>query len=75
LHHVVHWADGGATCLSNLVLLCQYHHHRVVHDDEHPDRWRVQIDVPSGRPVFTPPEWTGRRGIPLPPLWRPPPDD
>jgi hypothetical protein len=25
-HHVVHWADGGPTCLLNLALLCQYHH-------------------------------------------------
>jgi hypothetical protein len=29
-HHVKHWADGGDTALSNLVLLCG-HHHRVVH--------------------------------------------
>jgi hypothetical protein len=25
-HHVLHWADGGRTCLLNLTLLCQYHH-------------------------------------------------
>jgi hypothetical protein len=25
-HHVVHWADGGPTDLSNLVLLCRRHH-------------------------------------------------
>jgi hypothetical protein len=29
-HHVVHWADGGPTSLSNLVLLCRPHH-RAVH--------------------------------------------
>lgn len=29
-HHVVHWADGGATDRSNLVLLCR-HHHRTLH--------------------------------------------
>lgn len=29
-HHVVHWADGGATSLPNLVLLCR-HHHRTLH--------------------------------------------
>ncbi|HEX9890894.1 MAG TPA: DUF222 domain-containing protein [Actinomycetota bacterium] len=29
-HHVVHWADGGPTSLSNLVLLCRPHH-RMVH--------------------------------------------
>ena len=25
-HHLVHWEDGGPTELSNLVLLCPYHH-------------------------------------------------
>ncbi|MFL5799164.1 MAG: DUF222 domain-containing protein [Actinomycetota bacterium] len=29
-HHVVHWADGGRTDLSNLELLCR-RHHRMVH--------------------------------------------
>ena len=33
VHHVVRIADGGATTLENLVLLCSYHHHRVVHGD------------------------------------------
>ena len=30
-HHIVHWADGGATCLDNLVSLCRFHH-RLVHE-------------------------------------------
>ena len=30
-HHVIHWADGGATSLANAVLLCG-HHHRLIHD-------------------------------------------
>ena len=30
-HHVVHWADGGATALDNLVLLCR-RHHRMAHE-------------------------------------------
>lgn len=30
-HHVEHWADGGATKLDNLVLLCR-RHHRLVHE-------------------------------------------
>ena len=29
-HHVIHWADGGPTALSNLVLLCRPHH-RLIH--------------------------------------------
>ena len=31
-HHIVHWADGGETNLSNLVLLCRFHH-RAVHEE------------------------------------------
>ncbi|MEQ9569708.1 MAG: DUF222 domain-containing protein [Longimicrobiales bacterium] len=31
-HHIVHWADGGPTELSNLVLLC-FRHHRAVHEN------------------------------------------
>ena len=30
-HHVQHWANGGATTLTNLVLLCR-RHHRAVHE-------------------------------------------
>ena len=36
-HHVRHWADGGATDLDNLVLLCHQHHH------DHHDRG---LDLP-----------------------------
>jgi len=31
-HHVVHWADGGPTKLSNLRLHCSYHH-RMLHPE------------------------------------------
>ena len=31
-HHIQHWAAGGPTTLSNLVLLCR-RHHRSVHED------------------------------------------
>jgi hypothetical protein len=43
-HHVVHWADGGETSLSNLVLLCRPHH-RLVHE-------RFGVEMVDGRPVF-----------------------
>ncbi len=33
VHHLDHWADGGTTNLSNLCLLCRYHH-TMVHQDE-----------------------------------------
>lgn len=33
VHHLVSWADGGETKLSNLVLLCRYHH-TLVHTEE-----------------------------------------
>jgi hypothetical protein len=26
VHHIIHWADGGKTVLTNLTLLCRYHH-------------------------------------------------
>jgi hypothetical protein len=50
-HHVKEWDDDGATCLSNLILLCS-RHHALVHlakwqiladpdlDPGHPDRWQ-----------------------------------
>ena len=31
-HHVVHWADGGETRLSNLILACRFHH-RALHEE------------------------------------------
>jgi Domain of unknown function (DUF222)/HNH endonuclease len=40
-HHIEHWADGGATKLSNLVTLCRLHH-RLVHEGE------ILIDTPPG---------------------------
>jgi hypothetical protein len=38
-HHVVHWADGGATAMSNMALLCAFHHHYV-----HEHHWHIHID-------------------------------
>ncbi len=47
-HHIRHWADGGPTCLDNLVMLCGAHH-RVVHDTA----WQVRLGA-DGRPEFLP---------------------
>ncbi len=49
-HHVAHWADGGITALSNLVLLCP-RHHTLLHSSE----WEVTIT--DGFPLFHPPPW------------------
>ena len=38
-HHVTHWRVGGRTDLTNLILLCDYHHHLV-----HRTGWIVKFD-------------------------------
>jgi hypothetical protein len=45
-HHVIHWAQGGPTALTNLVLLCR-RHHRLVH---RPGGFGLAMT--AGRPVF-----------------------
>ena len=53
-HHVRHWAHGGPTTLSNLVLLCR-RHHRAVHEEGYQvDRQSdgtLQFRRPDGRPL------------------------
>ena len=51
-HHIRHWADGGATRLDNLMLLCR-RHHRAVHEGGFTIRRRT-----DGRPVFYRPDGT-----------------
>ena len=50
-HHIRHWADGGETKLSNLVLLCRFHH-RQVHEG------RVQVRMLDDGAL----RFTGARG-------------
>ena len=71
-HHVVHWADGGATRLSNLVLCCRFHH-RAVHEAGFQvvvdDAGQFQFLRPDGAPLpALPPaaRWEGA-GAPLAP--------
>ncbi|MCC7384539.1 MAG: DUF222 domain-containing protein [Deltaproteobacteria bacterium] len=61
-HHLQHWADGGATRLDNLILLCT-RHHKFVHEYG----YRVELGA-DGKPIFSAP---GLR--PLPRVWMPPP--
>ena len=49
-HHIQHWAHGGTTTLSNLVLLCRYHH-RAVHEES----FRVSRE-PDGTLMFAQPD-------------------
>jgi hypothetical protein len=38
-HHVIHWKDGGPTVITNIVSLCDHHHHVV-----HPPGWTATFD-------------------------------
>ena len=49
-HHIHHWADGGATALGNLILLCR-RHHRMLHE-----RHGFRLNMRDGRPVFRRPD-------------------
>jgi len=60
-HHIEHWANGGETRLSNLVLVCSLHH-RYVHEYG----YSVVLDVQQQPKFFDP------RGRPVPDLPPPP---
>ncbi|WP_206796642.1 HNH endonuclease signature motif containing protein [Amycolatopsis sp. MtRt-6] len=57
-HHIRHWADGGSTDLTNLVLMCA-HHHRLLHRSG----WEVRMAA-DGLPEFLPPVFIDRRRRP-----------
>ncbi len=58
-HHLRHWAEGGPTCLANLILLCRFHH-RLLHEGG----WRLTGDLcgevvairPDGTEIRPPPD-------------------
>ncbi len=52
VHHIVHWSQGGATDLDNLILLCGFHH-RFVHEHG----WNITTN-PDGTFQFRKPDWT-----------------
>ncbi|MFD4179602.1 DUF222 domain-containing protein [Rhodococcus sp. NPDC058481] len=60
-HHIQHWSNNGPTTLSNLVLLCRFHHTTIHRGD-----WTVYISKDDGHPWFVPPKWidTQRRPVP-----------
>ena len=70
-HHVVHWADGGDTRLTNLVSLCRFHH-RTVHEEGFrvvPAEVEGQFRFlrPDGEPLPAEPPPVGWEGAPLAP--------
>jgi hypothetical protein len=56
-HHIEHWANGGATALDNLVLLCS-RHHRFVHE------LGYRVELVDGIPVFTSPRGRPVHAVP-----------
>jgi hypothetical protein len=75
-HHIEHWADGGATKLDNLLLLCRQHH-RAVHEEGFRVELLASDEVrffrPDGRelpPAPAIPELLQRNGEPLPSRWK-----
>lgn len=49
-HHLVHWANGGATSINNTALVCGYHH-TLLHQGE----WTARMI--DGVPHLVPPPW------------------
>jgi len=56
-HHIQHWAQGGETRLSNLVLLCRFHHRQVHEGGVHVqvlDDGALRFTVKEGRSFASP---------------------
>ncbi|MGH3901371.1 MAG: HNH endonuclease signature motif containing protein [Pseudonocardiaceae bacterium] len=52
-HHIVPWLTGGRTDISNLVLVCRFHH-GLIHDHGYRIRWvegKLEFCRPDGRPI------------------------
>ena len=61
-HHIIHWADGGTTCLDNFALLCK-RDHIAVHNGH------LTLQVVNGHPHATRPTWANPN--PRPPRRQP----
>ncbi|HEX4868880.1 MAG TPA: DUF222 domain-containing protein [Acidimicrobiales bacterium] len=57
-HHIQPWEHGGSTDLSNLVLLCSKHHHRI-----HQKGWHIKL-LPTGTVEVTLPDGQTRTSRP-----------
>ena len=60
VHHIRHWADGGATSLSNCVLLCRRHHH-LIHEEG------FSVEMTDHGPLFRRPDGSMIEGNRAPP--------
>ncbi|MGB5674667.1 MAG: DUF222 domain-containing protein [Gemmatimonadota bacterium] len=58
-HHIKHWADGGETAMSNLLLLCS-HHHRLLHEEG----WKVEWWGKDRQAAFIDPKGQTHMGRP-----------
>jgi hypothetical protein len=77
-HHIIHWADGGPTVLSNLLMVCSFHH-RVLHDHGFnlvgtADSFRVTTPdgsplQPKDAPFAVTAEWLTALVAPKPDRW------
>ena len=66
-HHIIHWAHGGPTTLSNLALLCR-RHHRAVHEEGYQVERLAEGELRFRRPRPAPgPADTGPRAPPRAP--------
>jgi hypothetical protein len=58
-HHIIEWINGGETKLSNLTLLCRYHHHNFATKG-----WTCQLNS-DGLPEWRPPQWLDPQQKPI----------
>ena len=68
IHHIRHWANGGPTCITNLISLCDSHHwlvHEERLDHHHPASRRLAIPL-TRRPASSPKPRTAATVDPLP---------
>ena len=54
VHHIIPWSQGGTTDPDNLITLCWFHHHIVVHQQgfqpyHHPEHGRIRFRKPALR--------------------------